>query len=93
VGLSTRQKNFLESSAFMGKNTTIVVTSKGLDRVVIFNGLRWTVDWSGEADGLFTVMISTEFSGVTSNKIYLLTTSLLEYEIASLHNYSLKKQE
>jgi hypothetical protein len=46
IGLSTKQKNFLESSAFMGKNTTIVVTSKGLDRVVIFDGLRWTVDWS-----------------------------------------------
>ncbi|MEF3694609.1 MAG: hypothetical protein V3576_04600 [Candidatus Cloacimonadota bacterium] len=72
VGLSTKQKNFLESSAFMGKNTTIVIVSKGLDRVVIFNGLRWTVDWSGEADGLFTVVISTEFSGVTSNKIFLL---------------------
>ncbi len=43
-----------------------------LDRVVIFNGLRWTVGWSGEADGLFTVVISTEFSGVTSNKIFLL---------------------
>jgi hypothetical protein len=39
---------------------------------VIFTGLRWTVDWSGEADGLFNVVISTEFSGVTSNKIFLL---------------------
>lgn len=72
AGLSTKQKNFLESSLFMGKDTTIVVVSKEYDRVVIFNGLRWTVDWSGEADGLFTVVISTEFSGVTSNKIYLL---------------------
>ena len=45
-GLSTKQKNFLESSLFMGRNTTIVVVSKGFDRVVIFNGLRWTVDWS-----------------------------------------------
>ena len=71
-GLSTKQKNFLESTLFMGKDTTIVVASKELDRVVIFTGLRWTVDWSGEADGLFNVVISTEFSGVTSNKIYLL---------------------
>ena len=71
VGLSVRQKDFLESNAFMGKNTTIVVVSKDKDRVVIFNGLRWTVDWSGEADGLFTVVISTEFSGVTAGKIYL----------------------
>jgi hypothetical protein len=46
-GLSNRQKNYLESSAFMGKNMTIVAASKSLDRVAIFNGLRWTVDWSG----------------------------------------------
>jgi len=71
-GLSTKQKNFLESTLFMSKDTTIVVASKDYDRVVIFSGLRWTVDWSGEADGLFNVVISTEFSGVTSNKIYLL---------------------
>ena len=53
AGLSNKQKNFLESTMFMGKDTTIVVASKELDRVVIFTGLRWTVDWSGEADGLF----------------------------------------
>jgi hypothetical protein len=39
---------------------------------VIFNGLRWTVDWSGEADGLFSVVISTEFSGITNGKIFVL---------------------
>jgi len=72
AGLSTLQKNYLESNTFMGKDTTIVVASKELDRVVIFTGLRWTVDWAGEADGLFNVAISTEFSGATSNKVYLL---------------------
>lgn len=72
VGLSTLQKNYLESNTFMGKDTTIVIASKELDRVVIFTGLRWTVDWAGEADGLFNVVISTEFSGATSDKVYLL---------------------
>ena len=72
AGLSNRQKNYLESSAFMGKNVTIVACSKSFDRVVIFNGLRWTVDWSGEADGLFSVVISTEFSGITNGKIFVL---------------------
>lgn len=71
VGLSNKQKNYLESSAFMGKNVTIVAASKSFDRVAIFNGLRWTVDWSGEADGLFSVIISTEFSGTTAGRIYL----------------------
>lgn len=72
AGLHNKQKNYLESTLFMSKDTTIVVASKEYDRVVIFTGLRWTVDWSGEADGLFNVVISTEFSGVTSNKIFLL---------------------
>ena len=71
AGLSSVQKNYLESNSFMGKTITIVVASKELDRVVVFNGLRWTVDWSGEADGLFNVIISTEFSGVTSQSIFL----------------------
>ena len=70
-GLSVKQKDYLESSFVMGKNMTIVVASTSFDRVVIFTGLRWTVDWSGEADGLFSVVISTEFSGITAGKIYL----------------------
>lgn len=71
AGLSTAQKNYLESHGFMSQDVTIVVVSKGFDRVVIFNGMRWTVDWSGEADGLFSVIISTEFSGTTAGRIYL----------------------
>lgn len=71
VGLSNKQKNYLESSAFMGKNVTIVAASKSFDRVAIFNGLRWTVDWSGEADGLFSVVVSTEYAGSTSGKFYV----------------------
>jgi len=72
AGLSNSQKSYLESNDFMSKTTTIVVASKSLDRVVIFNGLRWTVDWAGEADGLFNVTISSEFSGTTSDKILLI---------------------
>lgn len=72
AGLSNNQKSYLESNDFMSKTTTIVVASKDFDRVVIFNGLRWTVDWAGEADGLFNVTISSEFSGTTSDKILLI---------------------
>ena len=71
AGLSNRQKNYLESSAFMGKNVTIVACSKSFDRVVIFNGLRWTVDWSVEADGLFSVVVSTEFAGNTAGMVFV----------------------
>jgi hypothetical protein len=34
--------------------------------------MRWTVDWSGEADGLFNVVISTEFSGTTKDRIVII---------------------
>jgi len=71
VGMSAKQRNYLESRSFTGKEMTIVVVSTELDRIIIFNGMRWTVEWSGEADGLFTVVISTEFSGTTAGKIYL----------------------
>lgn len=72
VGLSNLQKDYLESAAFQGTTITIVSASKDLRRVVVFNGMRWTVDWSGEADGLFNVVISTEFSGTTKDRIVII---------------------
>jgi len=71
-GLSAKQKDYFESSLFSGQQITILCMSKERDRATIFNGMRWTVDWSGEADGLWTVVISTEFSGSTNGKVYLL---------------------
>lgn len=71
AGLSNNQKNYLESVLFQGKVISILVASKDLRRIVLFNGMRWTVDWSGEADGLFNVVISTEFSGATADRIQL----------------------
>jgi len=71
-GLSAKQKDYFESALFSGQQITILCMSKERDRATIFNGMRWTVDWSGEADGLWTVVISTEFSGSTNGKVYLL---------------------
>jgi hypothetical protein len=71
VGMSAKQKNYLESRSFSGKDMTIVLVSTEVDRIIIFNGMRWTVEWSGEADGLFSVVISTEFAGSTAGKVYL----------------------
>lgn len=70
-GLSMKQKDYLESSAFSGVVTTILLTNREQDRYTIFNGMRWTVDWSGEADGLYTVVISSEYSGNTANKLFV----------------------
>lgn len=78
-GLSSLQKSYLESGAFSGKPITIMLAPKNLMEldyevdsaaIVLFVGLCWTVDWSGEADGLWNVVISTEYSGATSGRIY-----------------------
>ena len=71
IGLQAKQKNFLESRSFSGKDYTIVVVSAENDRAVVFNGMRWAVEWSGEADGMFSVVISTEYSGATKDRIFL----------------------
>jgi len=71
IGLQAKQKNFLESRSFSGKEMTITIVSAENDRAVVFNGMRWAVEWSGEADGLFSVIISTEYSGATKDRIFL----------------------
>jgi len=70
-GLSCAQKDFLESNSFTGREITIVVGSVDNTRLVVLNGLYWTVDITGETDGLFQVTVSAEFSGPTSDRIYL----------------------
>jgi hypothetical protein len=71
IGLQAKQKNFLESRLFSGKEVTITLVSAENDRAVVFNGMRWAVEWSGEADGMFSVVISTEYSGATKDRIFL----------------------
>lgn len=72
AGLSNLKKDYLESNNFAGQEITIVLVSRTNDRVVIYNGMRWTADWSGETDGLFSVVLSTEFSGATAGRVYVL---------------------
>lgn len=77
-GLSALQKDYFEGPEFSGEEITVVLVPRGfmeLDpyenspKAVIFNGMRWTVDWSGEADVLWSVVISTELSGMTMDRI------------------------
>lgn len=70
-GISELQKNYLEGPFFSGAEITIIFVSTDNTRVTIFNGMRWTVDWSAEADGLWTVVISTQFSGSTADKVFV----------------------
>lgn len=71
VGLGVKQKDWLESAEFSGTEHTIVCVSRELDRAVIFNGLRWIAQWSGESDGLFSLVLSTEITQASSQVVML----------------------
>lgn len=83
-GISDKQRGYFESVLFSEKELVIILIPNELfnhdlddeedwdfeSGVVVFAGLRWTADWHAEADGLWTVGLSTEFSGPTSERIY-----------------------
>lgn len=71
VGISNLQKAYLESSAFSAVDMTFVLLSTLRDRMVILNGMRWVVEWSGETDGLYTVVLTTEFAGSTADRVFV----------------------
>ncbi|MCB5285544.1 MAG: hypothetical protein LHW45_08160 [Candidatus Cloacimonetes bacterium] len=71
VGISNLQKAFLESTAFTGTTVTMFMQNTEKDRVIIFNGMKWAVDWDGTTDGLWNVKLSTEFTGATSDRVYV----------------------
>jgi hypothetical protein len=82
-GISEKQKDYFESTLFSGKEISIVLVKNELlipdafwemvldfdTSIVVFSGLRWTADWNAEADGLWSVVLSTEISGATKDKI------------------------
>lgn len=71
VGVGNAQKSILESDNFQGAEITLVLVSRERSMAAVFNGLRWTVDITGEADKLFEATISTEFIGGTDGRIYV----------------------
>ncbi len=70
-GLSTKQKKYLESTGFSSTETSVILVNSERDRAIVMTGMRWTCDWSGEVDGLFSVVISTEYSGSTDGRVFL----------------------
>ena len=69
VGISEDKKNWLEDQSAGMTELTFVALSKDKSQAILINGCRWTVDWSGEADGLYTQEVTTEFTGKTFEKI------------------------
>lgn len=68
-GISNLQKAFLESASFQNETYTLIMLNRDHDRMVIYNGMRWITSWSGEVDGVFTVVLASEFGGTTNAKI------------------------
>jgi len=69
VGISEEKKNWLEDQSAGMTQLTFIALSKDKTQAILINGCRWTVDWSGEADGLYTQEVTTEFIGKTSEKV------------------------
>lgn len=86
-GLSEAQRDYFESSRFSGEQIVIILCTNQLAQanpldkneygfsspIVIFNGLRWATDWLAEADGLWSVTLSSELSGSTRDRIWPMT--------------------
>jgi len=86
-GLSAKQKDYFESKLFSGEEITILLCKNELllanvyepqefdfpSPIVVFSGMRWTVDWSAEADGLWSITISSEITGATKDRIWAQT--------------------
>lgn len=79
VGMSTKLKNYLETALFQEQDVAILITEKDKEKInlltdpgyrcLLLDSMRWTVDWSAEADGLWSVVISTTVNGFTASKI------------------------
>lgn len=81
-GLSEKQIRYLESDLFTGQDVSIIISEIPEDqmdsfcpafRVLLIDAARWTVDWSGESDGLFSIVISTTITGATNGKVLAFT--------------------
>jgi len=70
AGISEARKAFLENDLNKSDQTIILVDENG-NRVICFNGLRWSGSYSGEIDGVFDAVLKTEFSGSSVNKIWI----------------------
>jgi hypothetical protein len=72
VGLSEAAKNYLESTTFSKTARTFVILADDDENsFVILNGLNWVAGWSAQMDGLWTVVLNTEFGGSTENKLLI----------------------
>lgn len=92
-GISEKQKDYFESALFSGQLITIILVKNEIlghdiynfeeyqfpTSIVIFSGMRWAAEWNAEADGLWTVVLSSEMAGATKDRIW--TKTLPPYDL------------
>ncbi len=71
IGLTQERKDFLETE-LNDIARTIVLWSADKSNVLIFNGLRWSYERSNEFNGLYNATISTEYSGPSGDKYFII---------------------
>ena len=71
AGLNSKAKSWLENKLNQEPHT-IIIQSTDKDKLLIFNGLKWVMEWSNKVDDWFNVTVKTEFSGTTKNKVVML---------------------
>ncbi|MBI9030745.1 hypothetical protein JEZ13_01905 [bacterium] len=71
IGLNQARKDWLESQ--LNKEIrTIALWSANKANCLIFNAMRWSYERSNEFNGLYTATISTEYSGPTKDRYFII---------------------
>ena len=71
IGLNQARKDWLESQLNKAIRS-IALWSADKASCLIFNAMRWSYERSNEFNGLYTATISTEFSGPTKDKYFII---------------------
>ncbi len=71
IGLNQARKDWLESQLNKAIRT-IALWSADKASCLIFNGMRWSYERSNEFNGLYTATISTEYSGPTKDRYFII---------------------
>lgn len=71
IGLNQARKDWLESQLNKAIRT-IALWSADKANCLIFNGMRWSYERSNEFNGLYTATISTEYSGPTKDRYFII---------------------
>lgn len=71
VGLNQARKDWMEAELNKEVRTIALLSADG-SAVLIFNGMRWSYERDTEFNGLYTATLSTEYSGPTKKRYFII---------------------